>query len=205
MTVQSQPKIIPTVILLNKNLLPSSYRRQNIFSTFNREDVAFEYLALHLYIFYILLYYFFNIIFYIYTINVNEINGSHPCNKPCVYCNILRKTESNQFKSNSNGQTFNIRQNINGQSENVVCLIWCEECKLQGVGHTLKMNKRLSNYCSHIKQKRRTCSSVNHFIDKHANNWKDVLRIMGIVKLTNLQEIKKKGNSGCGNLRDIGK
>ena len=24
-------------------------------------------------------------------------HGSHPCNKPCVYCNILRKTESNQY------------------------------------------------------------------------------------------------------------
>ena len=77
--------------------------------------------------------------------HVDEINGSHPCNKPCVYCNILRKTESNQFQSNSNGQTFNIRQNINCQSENVVYLIWGEECKLQGVGHTLKMSKRLSN------------------------------------------------------------
>ena len=54
--------------------------------------------------------------------HVDEINGSHPCNKPWVYCNILRKTESNQFKSNSNGQTFNIRQNINCQSENVVYL-----------------------------------------------------------------------------------
>ena len=40
-------------------------------------------------------------------------------------------------------------------------LIWCEECKLQGVGRTIKMSKRLSNYYSHIKQKRRTCSSVN--------------------------------------------
>ena len=46
------------------------------------------------------------------------------------------------------------------------------------------MSKRLSKNYSHIKQKRRTCSSVNHFIDKHTNNWKDVLRIMGIVKLT---------------------
>ena len=84
--------------------------------------------------------------------HVDEVNGSHPCNKPCMYCNILRKTESNQFKSNSNGQTFNIRQNIDCQSENVVYLIWCKECKLQGVGRTLKMSKRLSNYYSHIKQ-----------------------------------------------------
>ena len=117
--------------------------------------------------------------------HIDEINGSHPCNKPCVYCNILRKTESNQFKSNSNCQIFNIRQNINCQSEKVAYIIWCEEYKLKGVGRTIKMNTRLSNYYSHIKQKRRMCSSVNHFIDKHANNWKDVLRIMGTVKLTN--------------------
>ena len=71
-------------------------------------------------------------------------------------------------------------------------LIWCEECKLQGVGRTLKMNKRLSNYYSHIKQKQRTCSSVNHFIDQHVNNWKDVLRIMGIVKLTNPPKDKEE-------------
>ena len=76
---------------------------------------------------------------------------------------------------------------ITHQSKNVVYLIWCEECKLQGVGRTLKMNTRLSNYYSHIKQKRRTCSSVNHFIDKHANNWKDVLSIMGIVSTEEVQ------------------
>ena len=105
---------------------------------------------------------------------------------------IATSTESNQFKSNSNGQVFNIRQNINCQSDNVVYLIWCEECQLQGVGRTLKMNTRLSNYYSHIKQKRRTCSPVNHFIDKHANNWKHDLRIMGIVKLTNYPRDKKE-------------
>ena len=70
--------------------------------------------------------------------HVDEINGSHPCNKPCVYCNILRKTENNQFKSNSNGQTFNIRQNINCQSENVVYLIWCEECNYKVLGVLLR-------------------------------------------------------------------
>ena len=124
--------------------------------------------------------------------HVDEINGSNPFNKPCVYCNILRKTESNQFKSNSNGQIFSIRQNINCQSENVVYLIWCKECKLHIVGCILKMNTRLSNYYSHIKRKRKTCFSVNHFIEKHAYNWTDVLRIMGIVKLTNPPRYKEE-------------
>ena len=55
---------------------------------------------------------------------VDEIIGNDPCNKPCVHCNLLRKTESNQFKSNSNNQIFNIRQNINCQSKNVIYLIW---------------------------------------------------------------------------------
>ena len=34
---------------------------------------------------------------------------------------------------------------LNCQSENVAYLIWCEECKLQGAGRTLKMNTKLES------------------------------------------------------------
>ena len=59
---------------------------------------------------------------------------------------------------------------------------------------------KISNYYSHIKQKQRKCSTIDHFIDKHANNWKDVLRITGIVKLTNPPRDKEERK-----LRDIGR
>ena len=43
------------------------------------------------------------------TVETN--NGSHPCGKPCVYCYALGKSETDTFKSTSNGQSFKIRQN----------------------------------------------------------------------------------------------
>ena len=94
--------------------------------------------------------------------------GSHPCDKPCAYCTLLRKSETTEFKSRSNGQTFEIRHRITCQSENVIYMIECKECKIQDIGPTLKLRSRISNYFSHIKAKKRTCDIVNNFIDKHA-------------------------------------
>ena len=61
------------------------------------------------------------------TVNLNDCEyvdnetaeqeiGCHPCNKPCVYCQLLSKTEANHFKSVQTGQSFKIRQSINCQS-----------------------------------------------------------------------------------------
>ena len=49
----------------------------------------------------------------------------------------------------------------------MIYLASCEICELQRVGSTGSFKPRLANYKSHIKHKRRTCSIVNHFIDKH--------------------------------------
>ena len=55
----------------------------------------------------------------------------------------------------------------------------------------LKLNSRISNYFSHIKQRNRTCEVVNHFIDNHIDTWKedyednDMFSIMGTVQLEN--------------------
>ena len=35
------------------------------------------------------------------------------------------------------------------------------------------MNSRISNYFSHIRQRKRTCEIVNHFIDNHMDTWKE--------------------------------
>ena len=127
------------------------------------------------------------------TINTNdntEALGSHPCNKPCVYCKLFSKTETNHFTSLSTGQSYKIRQSINCQSKNVIYVVKCVKCNLQGVGHGRKFSKRISNHFSHIKQKRRTCSIGNHFIDHHMNEWKgnykdnNLFQITGIAILT---------------------
>ena len=136
------------------------------------------------------------------TVNLNDCEyvdnetaeqdlGCHPCNKPCVYCQLLSKTEANHFKSVQTGQSFKIRQSINCQSKDIIYLVNCVKCNLQGVGSTTQFNKRISNYFSHIKQRKRTCGIVEHFIDHHREEWKEsykennLFQIIGISKLTN--------------------
>ena len=59
------------------------------------------------------------------------------------------------------------------------------------------MNSRVSNYFSHIKQRKRTCDIVNHFIDSHMDTWKedyeenDLFSVMGIVQLENPPKNRK--------------
>ena len=137
------------------------------------------------------------------TMNTNddtESPGSHPCNKPCVYCKLLSKTETGHFTSVSTGQSYKIRQSINCQSKSVIYVVKCVKCNLQGVGQQ-KFSKRISNYFSHIKQKRRTCTIRNHCIDHHMDeckgNYKDnnLFQIAGIAILTNLpsnEQLKSK-------------
>ena len=99
------------------------------------------------------------------TVETN--NGSRPCGKPCLYCYVLGKSETDTFKSTSNGQSFKIRQKIDCQSQNIIYLITCKICNIQRVGNTTKFSSRIGNYFSHIKQRKRTCSIVTHFIDNH--------------------------------------
>ena len=110
-------------------------------------------------------------------------NGSHPCGKPCVYCKLISKTESDIFKSISNVNSFKIRQEINYQSTNIIYM----RCNIQGVGRSVKFNHRMSNYFSHI----------NYFINNHSDEWSkdyetnDIFHIIGIAKITNLQSDPK--------------
>ena len=76
------------------------------------------------------------------TMNTNdnkETLGSHPCNKPFVYCKLLSKTETNHITSVSTGQSYKIRQSIDGQSKDVIYVVKCVKCNLQGVGHSKKI------------------------------------------------------------------
>ena len=68
-------------------------------------------------------------------------NGSYPCSRSCGYCYVLGKSENDTFKSTSNGQSFKIRQKIECQSQNIICLITCKVCNIQGVGHTSKFHQ----------------------------------------------------------------
>ena len=44
-------------------------------------------------------------------------------------------------------------------------MAFCKSCGKQGIGSTITLKPRLSNYKLQIKNKLRTCRIVNHFID----------------------------------------
>ena len=78
-----------------------------------------------------------------------------------VNCGVL--SAGNKFRSNSTGEEFNIRQNINCNSTNIIYLVTCKRCGMQGVGKATKFNKRISNYITQIKKKIEACCTNKHF------------------------------------------
>ena len=50
-------------------------------------------------------------------------------------CQVLE--ENSQFKSFQTNEQYRIRQDINCKSENVIYLVTCKRCGLQGVGSCL--------------------------------------------------------------------
>ena len=98
--------------------------------------------------------------------------GCHPCNKLCVYCQLLSKTEADHFKSVQTVQSFKIRQPINCQSKDIIYLVNCVKCNLKGLGSTTQFNKRISNYFSHIKQQKEHAALLNISLTTTGKNGK---------------------------------
>ena len=106
------------------------------------------------------------------TENSEEVlKGSYPCGKQCAYCQLLSKSQGQIFQSNSNKKIFKIRQCITCKSRNIIYLVTCIKCKLQGVGHSTHFGKRISNYFSHIKKGTHDCEISTHFIEHHGDTW----------------------------------
>ena len=99
-----------------------------------------------------------------------------------VNCGVL--SEGSKFGSNSTGEEFYIRQNINCNSNNVIYLVTCKKCGMQGVGKATEFNKRISNYITQIEKKPEACCTNKHFFQMEEHSSED-FSIMGIVKLEN--------------------
>ena len=96
-------------------------------------------------------------------------------------CQVLE--ENNQFKSFQTKEQYRIRQDINCKSENVIYLVTCKRCGLQGVGSCLVLSQRVSNYITSIEKRKPSCKIEQHFTRPgHTINDYSVL---GIVKLEN--------------------
>ena len=106
----------------------------------------------------------------------NEVNANGPCNK-CGKCGLNNRgrkrvsgltqrkvlQERTKFKSNSTKETFKIRENINCRSNNIIYLVTCEKCGKQGVGSTINLFQKISNYLSHIQSKYNEGAIAAHF------------------------------------------
>ena len=97
-------------------------------------------------------------------------------------CKVLE--EGSVFYSRSTGEQYTIRQNINCRSKNVIYLVNCKMCRMQGVGKSEDFKTRISNYISHIIQSKATCSIVKHFIEMEGHSVEH-FGIMGIVQIEN--------------------
>ena len=58
-------------------------------------------------------------------------------------CQVVK--EGSSFKSNQTGEIYKIRQDNNCRSENIIYLVMCNKCGMQGVGSCTTFCKRISN------------------------------------------------------------
>ena len=66
--------------------------------------------------------------------------------------------------STSTGPVYKIRQTIDYRSKNIIYLVTCKRCRMQGVGSTLDFQGRVSDYITHMYKKNDTCEIVEHLL-----------------------------------------
>ena len=98
--------------------------------------------------------------------SIEEVNTPQctDCGKNCVDCGYL-KDKGRSFRSNSLNRKFLLRQKVNCLSENVIYLVTCLKCGMQGVGETTDFKKRMANYRSCIRNGRISCNVDRHFVE----------------------------------------
>ena len=94
------------------------------------------------------------------------------CPKNCVDCTYLEK-KGEYFYSTSLKRRFKIRQNVNCESQNVVYLVTCKKCKIQGVGETTNFKKRMANYRTCIRNHKISCNIDKHFVESEDHSLND--------------------------------
>ena len=134
----------------------------------------------------------------------NPYRGGEPAGRGCFKCAARRcdcckhfLVPGGSFSSAATGRLFSIRKILTCTSVNVVYLAQCVACGLQGVGSTHNFKSRLANYKSHIKNRRRTCGVVDHFIDVHGGEFSN-LKFMLID--SNNDDLRKCENFWIGTL-----
>ena len=92
--------------------------------------------------------------------------------------------EGETFYNTVTKERYKIRQEIDCRSKNIIYLVSCHKCPMQGVGQTENFQARVSNYTSHILKRKQMCGIVKNFMETGGYSVND-FRIMGIVQLEN--------------------
>ena len=104
--------------------------------------------------------------------DADRVNGVNSDTLDCFQCdrqvcdachNFLLPAK--RIKSVVTGKSYKIRQSLSCRTDYIIYCAICTICNKQCVGSSVKFRARLSNHKSHIKQRKRTCHLVNHFID----------------------------------------
>ena len=95
-------------------------------------------------------------------------------------CNVM--LEGDRFRSISTEAVYKIRQTIDCRSKNIIYLVTCKRCRMQGVGSTLDLQGRVSDYITHMYKEKDTCEIVEHFLKLEDHSLWD-FSIMGIVQI----------------------
>ena len=97
---------------------------------------------------------------------------------------MLRKTASHEFKSLRTGCRYKIRQNITCESNDILYLVKCNKHNIQGVGCTMDLKSRISNYMNHQKKKNLSCGIAEHFLED-GHSFEEDFRILHVVRSVN--------------------
>ena len=99
--------------------------------------------------------------------------------------------EGDRFGSTSMGSVYKIRQTIDCRSKNIIYLVTCKRCRMQGVGSTLDFQGRVSEYITHMYKEKDTCETVEHFRKLEDHSLWD-FSIMRIVQIENPPRNREK-------------
>lgn len=96
----------------------------------------------------------------------DQRNGCFRCDSNrCRACNYV--TETNSFRSTTNGTVFQVRGNVTCKTTHVVYLITCRYCNLQYVGETSRsLADRINDHLSCIRTGKQTPIAL-HFNSAH--------------------------------------
>ena len=106
------------------------------------------------------------------------------CDKDCSCCHLSREKEGKDFKSETTGCKYKVRQQITCEATDVICLVACKKHNSQGVECTRELIIGISNYRSHHNKKNKSCGITEHFLEG-GHIFEEDFQIQAIVRLLN--------------------